>query len=106
MALEDNTKKDLAQMVRDLKAKLEEMKPVESQLKAELTDLKHDGVGLHKDEKGNYHLVYIKFDVETNAAGIEKLVSLNSTDPAMALFNLNKFVAETIIRKSRGGKYD
>lgn len=106
MALEDNTKKVLAEMVRNLEAKLKELKPVENQLKVETLELKQPGIGLHKDDKGKYHLVKISFDVEKKAAAISEVVNLNSTDPAIALYNLNKYVAETIVRKTRGGKYD
>lgn len=106
MALEDNTKKALAEMVRALEAKVKELQTVEKQQTAVLDELKRPAIGLHKDEKGKYHLVHIKYDIEKNAAAVEKLESLSSADPAIALWNLKKFVAETIMRKARGGKYD
>lgn len=106
MALEDNTKKDLAQMVRDLQEKLKELKPVESAQVSQLADLSSHGIGLLKDENGKFSLVKLKFDVSLNAAAIETLEHLNSTDPAIAHYKLTQYVAEVIVRKTRGGKYD
>lgn len=106
MALEDRSKKELAQMVRDLQDKLIEMKPVESALTSQLSELNSHAIGLTKDERGNLSLVHIKYDLEKNAAAIEKLTSLESFDYAIADFKLKQFVAEVIVRKTRGGKYD
>jgi hypothetical protein len=106
MALEDNTKKDLANMVRELEAKLKEMKPVEKQLTAKVDELKQLAIGLHRDENGKYHLVKIKFDAPSKAAGVDDIVDLSTTDPAIAFYNINKYVSEVIMRKLRGGKYD
>lgn len=106
MALEDNTKKDLANMVRELQAKLLEMKPVESQLTAKLDELKLPAIGLVKDENGNYSLVKIKFDIEKNAAAIEQVENLESKDPAIASHKIKEFAMEKIVRRARGGRYD
>ncbi len=106
MALEDNTKKALADMVRALQEKLKEMKPVESQLTAKLDELKAPAIGLHKDENGNYSLVKIKFDIEKNAAAIESLQDLESRDPAIATHKLKEYAMEVVMRKTRGGRYD
>lgn len=105
MSLEQRSKKELVELIHQLQQKLKEMKPVEKQLTAQLEELNSPAIGLHKDDKGVYSLVKLKFDVEKNAAGLEKIERIG-TDPAIALFNLNKFVAETIMRKARGGKYD
>lgn len=106
MALEDNTKKALAQMIRDLQAKLEEVKPFESALSSQLEELHSHAVGLSKNEEGQYALVKIKFDVAKNAAAIEFVDQLESKDIAIAQYKLNQYVAETIVRKTRGSKYD
>ena len=106
MALEDNTKKDLANMVRELESKLKEMKAAEKQLTASVNELKQYAVGLHKDENGKFHLVKLKFDAASKAAGVEEIVDLETSDQAIAAYNVNKYVAEVIMRKVRGGKYD
>lgn len=106
MALEDRTKKELAQIIRDLQEKLKEMKPVESALTSQLEDLHSPAIGLSKNAEGQYALVKIKYDVEKNAAAIEKLDQLESKDIAIAQYKLNQYVVETIVRKARGSKYD
>jgi hypothetical protein len=107
MSLEQRSKKELVEIIQQMKDKVKELSQVEKQQAAQLDDLNAPAIGLHKDEQGRYHLVHIKFDVEKNAAGIERLENLNNTtDPAIALWNLNKIVTETIMRKARGGKYD
>ena len=107
MSLVDRTKKELVEIIHDLQEKLKELKPVESALTSQLADLHSDAVGLIKNEKGQYRLVKIKYDVEKNAAAIESLDPLNDTvDPAIAIYKLNQFTQETILRKARGSKYD
>lgn len=106
MSLEQRTKKELVDLIHQLQDKVKEMKPVEKQLTAQLDELKAPAIGLHKDEKGVYHLIFIKYDIDKKAAAIENVTSLESTDPAIGLYNLNKYVSETIVRKARGGKYD
>lgn len=106
MALEDRTKKELAQIIRELQDKLKELKPVESALTSQLEELHHDAIGLRKDEAGQYALVYIKYDAEKNAAAISEVKELETKDPAIAIYKLNQFTHETIMRKARGSKYD
>lgn len=106
MSLVDRTKKELVQIIHDLTAKLAEMKPVESALVSQLSELHSPAIGLSKTDEGNFIVVKIKYDIEKNAAAIEKLEQLQSKDIAIAHFNLNKYVAETIVRTARGSKYD
>jgi hypothetical protein len=106
MALEDNTKKDLAQMVRDLEAKVKELQAVEKQQSASLENLKEPAIGLSKDENGTYILVKIKYDIASKSAGIEALESTDTKDIALAFHKLKHYAGEKIMRKARGGKYD
>ena len=106
MALEDNTKKDLANMVRELQAKVIELQGLEKQSTAKLDDLKEPAIGLHKDEAGTYHLVKIKYDAVSKAAGVEALESTGTKDVALAFHKLREYAGEKIMRKARGGKYD
>lgn len=73
MSLESNyTKAQLADMVRELKEKLTEMKQVEAQVNASVETLK-DGspaIGLHRNKDGNYQLIKIVYDLDKNAAAI------------------------------------
>jgi hypothetical protein len=105
MALDQRSKKELVELIHQLQDKLKEMKPVESAITAKLEELNAPGVGLFKDAEGFYHLVKLKFDVEKNAAGIEKLDRIDSKDEAIVMYKLNQYAVETIMRKTRGGKY-
>lgn len=107
MSLVDRTKKELVEIIHGLQEKLKEMKPVESALTAQLQDLHSNAVGLFKNEKGQYRLVKIKYNIERNAAAIESIDNINDTvDPALAQFKLTQYAHETILRKARGSKYD
>lgn len=105
MSLEQRSKKELVELIHQLQDKLKEMKPVESAITAKLEELSAPAIGLHKDSDGFYHLVKIKYDVEKNAAGIEKVEKLDSRDEAIVTYKLNQYTNETIMRKARGGKY-
>lgn len=106
MALEDNTKKNLANMVRALEEKVKELQAVEKQQTSTLNELEQPAIGLHKDENGTYHLVKIKYDVVSKAAGVEKIESTETKDVALAFHKLKEYAGEKIMRKARGGKYD
>jgi hypothetical protein len=72
MSLENLTKKELADKVRELAEKLKEMKVVESQVTASVETLK-DGdssIGIIKNAEGNFTIVKLVFDLEKNAAAI------------------------------------
>lgn len=105
MEYEKYTKKELAAIIREMKAKLSEMKDVEKQVTTEASELSAPGLSIHRDEKGKFHLVKLKYDIEKNAATIEKVESLDSSDPAIATFKAKQYLVETIIAKAKGGKY-
>lgn len=92
-------------LIKELKEKLKEMKAVEKAAITTAAELSSHGMGIHKDEKGYYFLVKIKYDVEKNIAAIEKLEPLNSYDYAIALFQAKKYIVEVILAKARGGRY-
>jgi hypothetical protein len=105
MSLEQRSKKELVEIIHELKEKLKEVKGVEAQATATVEELKQYGVGLYKNNKGQYFLVKLRYDQVTKAAVVEALVDLHSTDPAIATFKLKEYAVETIMRKARGGKY-
>lgn len=101
----DYTKDQLKAVNKELREKLKEMKSVEQQVTADAKDLSHYSIGVHKDEKGNYSLVHVKYDVEKNVAVIEKVESLDTFDFAIANYKAKDFLVERILRKARGDKY-
>jgi hypothetical protein len=105
MEYERYTKKELAELIRQLKEKLTEVKGVEKQLNASHADLTSPAIGLHKDKDGKFFLVELKFEVESKAGTVSNLIALDSTDPSIASFKLKQYVIENIFRKITGGKY-
>lgn len=72
MSLENLTKKELADKVRELTEKLKEMRVVEAQVTASVETLK-DGeiaVGVTKQEDGTFLLIKVVYDLKKNAAAI------------------------------------
>jgi len=99
------TKKELEEVIKELSAELKKYKNVEKQLKADATELPFPAVGLHKDSKGGFHIVEVKFDPESKAAAVSGIVNLHSTDPSIASYKLKEYVIEGVFRKVQGGRY-
>lgn len=99
------THKEKDDLIRELKDKLSEVRGVEKQLNASSANLTSPAIGLHKDEKGSFALVEIKFDVESKAGTVSNLIQLDTTDPSIASYKLKEYVIENVFRKITGGKY-
>jgi signal recognition particle subunit SEC65 len=106
MGLEHRTKKELADMVRELEVKLKEVKHVESQILPQFAELEHPALGLTKDSDGYYHMVHIKYDLDKKTAMIDTTEKIETRDQAIVLYRLKQQLTEKIMRKARGGMYD
>jgi hypothetical protein len=106
MEYERYSKKELAALIRELKEKLTEMKQVEKHVEASAEELPLPAVGLHKDDKGAFYLVELRFDAISGAAVVSNKLDLNSKDPSIASYKLKEYVIEKVFRKSLGGKYN
>lgn len=101
----DKTKAELLETIKELRTKLKEMKVVEQVLTATAKELPLLGLGVHKDKDGKFLLVHIKYDIEKNAAVIDRLESLDTHDFAIAAYKARQELAERILRKVKGDKY-
>jgi hypothetical protein len=106
MSLIQRSKKELVDLIHELQEKLKEVKQIETQVTTEAQELTTNGVGLVKSTDGYYSIVKLKFDVEKNAAVIDKVEKVETRDEAIVAYKVNQFMQEQIIRKARGGKYD
>lgn len=100
MSLETNmSKKELADKVRELTEKLKEMRGVEAQVNASVETLKtgSPAVGIHRDDKGNFFLVKIVYDLNQNAAAIIDKVELGR-DQQIAGGKLVKEAGEAFLK--------
>lgn len=106
MSLEQRSKKELVELIHQLQDKVKELAKAEKQVSSELAELKHDAIGLTKDDEGYYHMVKIKYDVDKSSAIVDTIDKIDSRDQAIVLYKLKQYAVETIMRKARGGKYD
>lgn len=98
MSLENLKKTELANMVRELKEKLSEMKSVEKQVNATAKELPKNAVSIIKDENGTYSIVKLKFDPESGAAAVDTIEAIGK-DTQIAGYTLQKYTVEEIFRK-------
>lgn len=98
------THQEKDQIIKELKEKLKEMKSVETQVTSLAADLSQFGVGIHRNEKGNFVIAKLKYDAEKNAAAIESLQDLGP-DWTIAIFKAKEYLVETILAKAKGSKY-
>lgn len=86
------TKKQVDEVNKMLKDKLEEMKELEQKVTATAAELEFPAIGVHKDEKGYYHIVKIKYDITKGAAVIDVVAPCNSQDYAIALYKAKEYL--------------
>ena len=101
----DLTKKELEEIIKELRAKLKEFKTLEQSSKATAEELSQLGISVVKGSDGKYSLVELKFDLEKNVAVVGKVTALDTHDFSIATYKANQFLAEKILRKARGDKY-
>lgn len=95
------SKKELEDSNRELRAKLKEMKLLEKKIEATSADLPSLGFGVHKDAKGKFHIVKLKYDLATSAAAIDTVTDLHTTTYASALLKAKEYLVYDILK---GGK--
>ena len=110
MNLESKTKKELIEIIRQLKDKLIEVKDVEKQVTASKDSLTGKGMSLSFDDNKGYQLVLLGYSLNDNAANINEIVDIGTKDMDVAIFHAKKYLAEKIWNKeqmtilSKGGK--
>lgn len=101
----DLPKKELVEIIHELKAKVKELERIEQSQLANVSELKELAIGGHKDADGKFSIVKIAYDLEKNSAQIANIEKLDTKDPDILGYNMNKQVTEKIVRKLRGDKY-
>jgi hypothetical protein len=101
----DKTKPELQETIKELRAKLKEMKSIEEVVTATAKELTDFALGVHKGVDGKFNIVHIRYDVEKNAAVIEKLDALGTHDFSIAAYKARQELAERVLRKAKGDKY-
>jgi hypothetical protein len=106
--LEKKSKKELLDIIDQLRVKLGDMQGVE--LKQEALESKLDGIGFSiiQDRDDTFKLLKIKFDFDSKAARIDDVMEVTSGYD-YALYEAKKFLIEKVMNKDnlnhlKGGK--
>lgn len=97
--LEKKSKKELLDIIDQLRAKLGEMQGVEAKHEALEQSLPGTGFSIVQ-ASGKFQLVEIKFDFESKAARIDRVEEIYPSNYDFALFQAKKYLIETIMNKS------
>lgn len=107
--LEKKSKKELLDVIEQLRNKLEEMQGVEAKQEALEHKLNGLGFSIVQDVNDKFHLIEISFDFNTKAAKITKSTEIMTQGYEYAMFEAKKFLIERIMNKDninhlKGGK--
>ena len=96
--LEKKSKKELLDIIDQLRSKLGDMQGVEA--KQESLESSLPGIGFSIVQfDGKFQLVEIKFDFNSKAARIEKVEEIYPSNYEFALFQAKKFLVDTVMNK-------
>lgn len=97
--LEKKSKKELLDIIDQLRGKLEEMQNVEAKQDALESELKGTGFSIIQDNNGKFNLVEIKFDIDSKIGKIEKVEEVYPSNFEFALFQAKKFLVDRVMNK-------
>jgi hypothetical protein len=98
--LEKKSKKELVDIIYQLRTKLGEMQGVEAKQEALENNLSGVGFSVIQDRDEKFKLVEISFDFDSKAATITNVVEANSSGYEYALYEAKKFLIEKVMNKS------
>lgn len=96
--LEKKSKKELLDIIDQLRAKLGEMQGVEAKQESLETSLPGTGLSIVQS-KGKFQLVEIKFDFNSKAARVETVEEIYPSNYEFALFQAKKFLVDKVMNK-------
>lgn len=97
--LEKKSKKELVDIIYQLKSKLGDMQGVEAKYEAMEEHLPGIGFSIVQDSNEKFNLVEIKFDFNSKAARIEKVEEIYPSNYEFALFQAKKYLLDRIMTK-------
>lgn len=96
--LEKKSKKELLDIIDQLRSKLGDMQGVEAKQESLESSLPGTGFSVVQSN-GKYQLVEIKFDFNSKAARIEKVEEIYPSNYEFAMFQAKKFLIDEIMNK-------
>ncbi len=97
--LEKKSKKELLDIIDQLRKKLEEMQGVEAKQESLESSLNGIGFSIIQDRDRSFKLVEIAFDFDSKAAKVITVVNTNSNGYEYALYDAKKFLIERVMNK-------
>jgi len=97
--LEKKSKKELLDIIDQLRSKLSEMQGVEAKHEALETSLGGKGFSIIQDENDKFQLVHLSFDTATKAGRIEKLEEIHPSNYEFAMFQAKKYLIDAVMTK-------
>lgn len=97
--LEKKSKKELLDIIDQLRNKLGEMQGVEAKQDSLESSLPGIGFSVIQDRDGIFKLVEISFDFDSKAATVTNVVNANSNGYEYALYDAKKFLIERVMNK-------
>jgi hypothetical protein len=98
--LEKKSKKELVDIILQLKAKLGEMQGVEAKQEALEQSLPGIGFSVIQDRDDRFKLLEIAFDFDSKAATINKVEEVTTNGYEYALYEAKKFLIERVMNKN------
>jgi hypothetical protein len=97
--LEKKSKKELLDIIDQLRTKLAEMQGVEAKQEALETTLAGRGFSIIQDANDKFQLVHLSFDTSTKAGRIEKLEEIYPSNYEFAMFQAKKYLIDAVMSK-------
>jgi hypothetical protein len=97
--LEKKSKKELVDIIQQLRDKLSDMQVVEEKQDALETNLSGIGFSIVQDEDEKFKLLEISFDFATKAAKITKVEDIHPSNYEFSLFQAKKFLIDRVMDK-------
>lgn len=98
--LEKKSKKELVDIILQLKSKLGEMQGVEAKQEALEQRLPGIGFSVIQDRDDKFKLLEIGFDFDSKAATINKIEEVTTNGYEYALYEAKKFLIERVMNKN------
>lgn len=98
--LEKKSKKELLDIIDQLREKLGNMQSVEAKQEALEQSLPGIGFSVIQDRDDKFKLIEISFDFDSKAAKVTNIVEANSNGYEYALYDAKKFLIEKVMNKS------
>ena len=97
--LEKKSKKELLDIIQQLRDKLSDMQVIEEKQDALETNLSGLGFSIIQDNNEKFKLLEISFDFDTKAAKITKVEDIYPSNYEFSLFQAKKFLIDRIMDK-------